>query len=218
MDMRATVETWIREWWAREKQRDFDAIMRGGKLAASALAGLVPTASLGGGTANSGTFLRGDQTWATPAGGSGGYTKVLLNYIAAADMISSITSNTWTDLVSNQSFTVDDATATILVAVGGGAYGVNSGAAGEIASRINVDSGGTPITRMLGGDFSAANGSTAQFANFLAGAGVISLGSLSAATHTVKVQIYAEQTGTVRCRPSSFPNMESLAILVLEVK
>lgn len=33
--------------------------------------GTVATARLGSGTANSSTFLRGDQTWATPAGGSG---------------------------------------------------------------------------------------------------------------------------------------------------
>lgn len=39
--------------------------------AASAIAsGTVDTARLGSGTANSTTFLRGDQTWATPAGGS----------------------------------------------------------------------------------------------------------------------------------------------------
>lgn len=32
------------------------------------------TASLGTGTANSSTYLRGDSTWATPAGGGGGAT------------------------------------------------------------------------------------------------------------------------------------------------
>lgn len=35
-------------------------------------AGTMATARLGSGTANSTTFLRGDQTWATPAGGGGG--------------------------------------------------------------------------------------------------------------------------------------------------
>lgn len=44
--------------------------------AADITSGTIATARLGSGSANATTFLRGDQTWATPAGGGAGVTEV----------------------------------------------------------------------------------------------------------------------------------------------
>lgn len=68
-------------------------------LNASALSiGSVPTARLGSGTADSTKFLRGDQTWAVPAGGGGGGTTILTAFQAADAVYTSDDTPNDTDL------------------------------------------------------------------------------------------------------------------------
>lgn len=55
---------------------------------------IVPTAQLGSGAASGTTFLRGDKTWATPAGGSGGPATVKLTSDLAPYLLTALTNAT----------------------------------------------------------------------------------------------------------------------------
>jgi hypothetical protein len=80
--------------------------MAGHTHAASDLAsGTVATARLGSGTANSSTFLRGDQTWASPSG-----DPTARHCSCYRDTTgSTITANTWTDITFAQELYDTDA-------------------------------------------------------------------------------------------------------------
>ncbi len=81
------------------------------------VSGVLPTANLGSGTASSTTYLRGDQTWATPAGGGGGVASGTslpgtcaigdLYVLTTTGVLSTCTAiNTWTALAAGGSGTV----------------------------------------------------------------------------------------------------------------
>lgn len=130
----------------------------------------------------------------------------------------SITASTWTDFKGNQNFTVDNANSTILVSINGRAsMGAAAGAAGNLSSRIVIDSAGTPITRSIGGGGASATSSN-YFNPFQSGGFVIITG-LSAGTHTIKTQVYASFASCVLyCRCSTLPDIEFFSTNVLELK
>jgi hypothetical protein len=141
---------------------------------------------------------------------------VALNYEAATDLASglAVSSATWTDIGTNQSFTLVNSNAQVRIDVSGSIFlGGSSGTA--TGSRIVIDSGGTPVNKQLGGNY--VPGTVSDFPNALAGAGQILLTTLASGAHTVKVQVYGESAATTAfCRPSTHPNVESLRIIVLE--
>lgn len=138
---------------------------------------------------------------------------LLLDYSAATDIANNLalTANTWTDIGTNQSFTVGSANSIIHVQVSGVVNVSPSGSAANQASRLVIDSAGTAILKSLGGNIVAAG----VYGNALAGAGVITLTGLAIGTHTVKLQVISGAASVVYCRASS-NGLEFLQIRVVE--
>lgn len=139
---------------------------------------------------------------------------VLLNYAAATDIISgtSITANIWTDVGTNQSFTVTDSSKIITISVGGCVH-MGGSAAANIASRIVIDSAGTPINKFLGGSYAPT---ATTYGNPLSGSSTVQITGLTAGVHTVKLQVYTGSTNFAYCRASSLPDLEGLTFLVMQ--
>jgi hypothetical protein len=138
--------------------------------------------------------------------------KLQLDSTATTDLINgAIAANTWTDLTSALTFTVDDASSIVEITVRGCCTGVNSTNTHSIVARAQVD-GST--NKQLGGAFCAANTQN----NFLGGGGDVFLTGLAAASHTVKVQIQSTQAGTALCRAATNPTFEYLSVQVMEYK
>lgn len=151
-------------------------------------------------------------------GGAGGFTS-LLDYIASTDLATAaaVVANTWTDLGTNQTFTVTAAASRLSIAVRGNAWGAGVSAGTILGWRVVIDSAGTPQNIFMGGNYQV----TSSYANYLAGGGTLYLAGLSAAAHTIKVQVSqngggSSTSGIVYCRPASSAMFEGLAIRIVE--
>lgn len=141
----------------------------------------------------------------------GGISKQQLGYVATTDLANALAITTWTDILGNQTFNVDDGRSLIDISVLGNIMGIAS-AAGDFGSRIVIDSAGTPINIMLGG-FSLGG---AGRLNFLTGTSFVSV-QLPAGSHTIKVQVNGGSVNAY-CRAATNPNSEFLSVRVIERK
>jgi hypothetical protein len=140
--------------------------------------------------------------------------KLQLDYTATSDLIAgtSIPTGVWADIGTNQTFRVDAPSSIIEISCWGS---MQFGGAGvcQMASRLVIDSGGTPIYKKLGGE---ATENTLQ-QNPLTGAHPVNLTGLAVGAHTVKLQIVCLNVASLAwLRAASFAPYEFLNIQVTE--
>ena len=142
----------------------------------------------------------------------GAVNKIQLNYAAATDLASgtALSANTWTDLGTAQSFSVDDANSIVEVHVGGFAYVIPTTTSAELGARLVID-GATNVP------FAGSYGRASDGNNAFDGNTPALLTGLATGSHTVKVQVQSSQAATLYCRCASQP-LEQLLIRVLERK
>lgn len=155
--------------------------------------------------ANGGSFAAGTvaQLYGVDpqgGGGGGGAAPVLrLDYHPATDVATNaaLAANTWTDFATEQTFTVGSALSLVEVSCGGNIL-IGGGAIGNASARLVIDAAGTPITRIISGTRTPSG----EFNNVLSGASPLSLSGLAVGSHTVKLQIRADNALSVYCQAS----------------
>jgi hypothetical protein len=153
-------------------------------------------------------------TGATGPGGGSNVT-VRLDYVANTDLATgtSLASGSWHDIGANQSFSIGNASSYVQISIVGAMLISNNGGS-TVATRLIIDSAGTPITQIVG---SAWSPNLTTFANPLAGCGVFGI-TLSAATHTVKLQAQSlANTFEAFLRANTQSGTEALRIQVVEI-
>ena len=150
----------------------------------------------------------------TAIGGASVVPNLILDYTLGSDISAlATTGGAWTDIIANQNFTVANASSLVEIAVRGLCF-INGGTGQLVeAIRVVIDSAGTPIYEIVGG---STTETAARRGNPLAGAPIFRSG-LSAATHTIKLQVFqnGDNTPTFYCRPSGSPP-ESIRIQIVE--
>jgi hypothetical protein len=140
--------------------------------------------------------------------------KLQLNSVASSDLLSGVaaTLNAWTNIASLTNFTVDDANS-VVEAIANVSLQCYPGASSpNFTIRINVDD-------VSFQNFVAQNPAGSGLTNvFISGHVVFPITGLAAGTHGVKLQYMCTQAATLYCRPSSNPNIEWLALRVMEHK
>lgn len=139
-----------------------------------------------------------------------------LVYAPATDHLSAaaISASTWTDIHANQNFTVVSTAAWFAVVIRLGMIGLAAGAP-ELAARALFDSAGSALAVQFAGGMvgTAGGGGSLSGGTFYLGPGTFA----AAGTHTVKLQVYGNAAWTAYCRASSQPNIEFLAIHIVEL-
>lgn len=154
--------------------------------------------------------------WLINAATGRGLSTSLASYApTGADLMNAtaIVANTWTDLATvTGGFTPANANSAIWVSVRGAGH-ITAAAGSGVGGRLLLDG----ATAFQLPSAPGITGPATSYCNVLGGA-MVPLGSLSAAAHTLKVQVWCNAAATGYCRVNTQPNIEFLNVDIWEVR